>query len=42
MDTLTHSPRMLALVLETFGRERVVLGSDYPFRMGTEDPVAAS
>jgi aminocarboxymuconate-semialdehyde decarboxylase len=41
VDTLTHSPRMLALVLETFGRERVVLGSDYPFRMGTEDPVAA-
>ncbi len=40
VDTLTHSPRMLALVLETFGRERVVLGSDYPFRMGTEDPVA--
>lgn len=41
VDSLTHSPRALALVLETFGRERVVLGSDYPFRMGTEDPVAA-
>ena len=41
VDSLTHSPRALALVLETFGRERVVLGSDYPFRLGTEDPIAA-
>ena len=41
VDSLTHSPRTLALVLETFDRERVVLGSDYPFRLGTEDPVAA-
>ena len=41
VDTITHSPRALGLVLETFGRERVVLGSDYPFRLGTEDPVAA-
>jgi aminocarboxymuconate-semialdehyde decarboxylase len=41
VDSLTHSPRALALVLETFGREHVVLGSDYPFRLGTEDPIAA-
>jgi aminocarboxymuconate-semialdehyde decarboxylase len=41
VDSLTHSPRALALVLETFGRDHVVLGSDYPFRLGTEDPVAA-
>jgi aminocarboxymuconate-semialdehyde decarboxylase len=41
VDSLTHSPGALALVLETFGHDRVVLGSDYPFRMGTEDPVAA-
>jgi aminocarboxymuconate-semialdehyde decarboxylase len=41
VDSLTHSPRTLALVLEIFGPERVVLGSDYPFRLGTEDPVAA-
>jgi aminocarboxymuconate-semialdehyde decarboxylase len=41
VDSLTHSPGALALVLETFGPERVVLGSDYPFRLGTEDPVAA-
>jgi aminocarboxymuconate-semialdehyde decarboxylase len=41
VDSLTHSPRTLALVLETFGAERVVLGSDYPFALGTEDPIAA-
>ena len=40
VDTITHSPRALGLVLETFGRDRVVLGSDYPFALGTEDPVA--
>jgi len=28
-------------VLQIFGPDRVVLGSDYPFRLGTEDPVAA-
>jgi aminocarboxymuconate-semialdehyde decarboxylase len=41
VDTITHSPRALSLVLDTFGRDRVVLGSDYPFRLGTEDPIAA-
>src|SRR5712692_10152866 len=41
VDTITHSSRALALVLDTFGTERVVLGSDYPFRLGTEDPIAA-
>jgi aminocarboxymuconate-semialdehyde decarboxylase len=41
VDTITHSPRALSLVLETFGEDRVVLGSDYPFRLGTEDPIAA-
>jgi aminocarboxymuconate-semialdehyde decarboxylase len=41
VDTITHSPRALALVLDTFGHDRVVLGSDYPFALGTEDPRAA-
>jgi aminocarboxymuconate-semialdehyde decarboxylase len=41
VDTITHSRRSLSLVLETFGHDRVVLGSDYPFRLGTEDPIAA-
>src|SRR5262249_57171520 len=40
IDSLTHSPRVLRFALETFGAERVVLGSDYPFRLGVDDPVA--
>ena len=30
VDTLTHSPRGLKLILDSLGDERVVLGSDYP------------
>jgi aminocarboxymuconate-semialdehyde decarboxylase len=41
VDTITHSTRALGLVLDTFGPDRVVLGSDYPFRLGTDDPIAA-
>ena len=41
IDSLTHSPRVLAFALETFGSERIVLGSDYPFRLGVDDPVGA-
>ncbi len=41
VDSLTLSPRVLAFALETFGPARIVLGSDYPFKMGVADPVAA-
>jgi aminocarboxymuconate-semialdehyde decarboxylase len=41
VDSLTLSPRVLAFALETFGPERIVLGSDYPFKMGVDDPIAA-
>jgi aminocarboxymuconate-semialdehyde decarboxylase len=40
IDSLTHSPRVLRFALETVGSERIVLGSDYPFRLGVDDPVA--
>ncbi|MBI2204296.1 MAG: amidohydrolase family protein [Candidatus Rokubacteria bacterium] len=40
VDSLTLSPRVLTFALETFGPERVVVGSDYPFRLGTDDPLA--
>ena len=40
IDSLTHSPRVLGFALETFGSERIVLGSDYPFKLGVDDPVA--
>jgi len=41
VDSLTLSPRVLSFALETFGPERVVVGSDYPFRLGSDDPVGA-
>jgi aminocarboxymuconate-semialdehyde decarboxylase len=41
IDTLTLSPRVLTFALETFGAERVMVGSDYPFRLGSDDPVGA-
>ena len=41
VDTLTHSPRGLRLILDSLGDERIVLGSDYPFRMGTRNPIGA-
>jgi aminocarboxymuconate-semialdehyde decarboxylase len=41
VDSLTLSPKVLAFALDTFGAERVVLGSDYPFKMGVDDPVGA-
>jgi aminocarboxymuconate-semialdehyde decarboxylase len=41
VDSITHSSAALRFVLDTHGTERVVLGSDYPFRMGYDDPIAA-
>jgi aminocarboxymuconate-semialdehyde decarboxylase len=41
VDSITHSASALRLVLDTHGADRVVLGSDYPFRMGYDDPIAA-
>ena len=40
-DSLTHSPSNLRFLVAEFGAERVVMGSDYPFDMGSPDPVAA-
>jgi aminocarboxymuconate-semialdehyde decarboxylase len=40
-DSLVHSPMVLRHLVETVGADRIVLGSDYPFDMGTDDPVAA-
>lgn len=39
-DTLTHDARLLAFNLEKFGSERIMIGSDYPFDMGVEHPLA--
>ncbi|WP_029040392.1 amidohydrolase family protein [Cucumibacter marinus] len=34
VDSLVHDPGALELILATFGEDRVVLGSDWPFPMG--------
>ena len=40
-DSLVHSPMGLRYLVEAVGADRVVLGSDYPFDMGTTDPLGA-
>jgi aminocarboxymuconate-semialdehyde decarboxylase len=39
-DSLVHSPDALRRLVEVAGADRVLLGSDYPFDMGEDDPVA--
>jgi aminocarboxymuconate-semialdehyde decarboxylase len=40
-DSLVHSPAVLHELIRAAGPDRIVLGSDFPFDMGTEDPLAA-
>jgi len=40
IDSLTHDPLSLELLGRRIGWDRVVLGSDYPFDMASDDPVA--
>ncbi|MER5791466.1 amidohydrolase family protein [Streptomyces sp. NPDC001980] len=40
-DSLVHDPHVLRELVRAVGADRVLLGSDFPFDMGTEDPVAA-
>jgi aminocarboxymuconate-semialdehyde decarboxylase len=39
-DTVTHDAGLLRELIEVVGPERVLLGSDHPFDMGTDRPVA--
>jgi aminocarboxymuconate-semialdehyde decarboxylase len=39
VDTVVHDVEVLRDLLGFFGADRVLLGSDYPFDMGTERPV---
>ena len=39
-DSIVHSARALAFLIDTVGAEHVLLGSDYPFDMGNLDCVA--
>lgn len=38
-DALTHSPQTLQFLVESFGHDKVMLGSDYPFDMGDMEQV---
>jgi aminocarboxymuconate-semialdehyde decarboxylase len=38
-DTITFDPEMLKRLIEKFGADHVVLGTDYPYDMGEEDPL---
>ncbi|AZQ33055.1 amidohydrolase [Streptomyces cyaneochromogenes] len=40
-DSLVHDPQVLRALIGAAGADRVLLGSDFPFDMGTEDPVGA-
>jgi aminocarboxymuconate-semialdehyde decarboxylase len=38
-DSVTHDPRLLAMLVAAVGADRVLLGSDYPFDMADLHPV---
>jgi aminocarboxymuconate-semialdehyde decarboxylase len=38
-DTNVFDPAMVAQLVDRFGAEHVLLGTDYPFDMGTTDPL---
>jgi aminocarboxymuconate-semialdehyde decarboxylase len=38
-DTIVFDPEMLKNMVRRYGADHVVLGTDYPFDMGVEDPV---
>jgi aminocarboxymuconate-semialdehyde decarboxylase len=40
VDCLSHDKGVLDQAVETFGADKIVLGSDWPFPMGIEDPRA--
>ncbi|MFE9137564.1 amidohydrolase family protein [Streptomyces sp. NPDC007355] len=40
-DSLVHDPVVLRALVEAAGADRVLLGSDFPFDMGSDDPVGA-
>jgi aminocarboxymuconate-semialdehyde decarboxylase len=39
-DTIAFDPDMLRQMIERYGPEHVLLGTDYPYDMGQDDPVA--
>lgn len=41
VDSLTHNPWAFELLLNTFGPERIAVGSDYPYPLGEMEPYDA-
>jgi aminocarboxymuconate-semialdehyde decarboxylase len=39
-DCLVFDPRAVRMVVDTFGGSQVCIGSDFPFNMGDDDPLA--
>lgn len=39
-DTTVFAPKMVEYLVDEFGADRVLLGTDYPFDMGPTDPLA--
>jgi aminocarboxymuconate-semialdehyde decarboxylase len=39
VDTIVFTPRQLAALVDLFGVERIMLGTDYPYDMGEYDPI---
>ncbi len=40
-DHITHSSRSLRFLIDLVGADKVMIGSDYPFDMGPDDPVGS-
>jgi aminocarboxymuconate-semialdehyde decarboxylase len=38
-DTLVFEPDQLAFLIEKYGADHILLGTDYPYDMGEEDPL---
>jgi aminocarboxymuconate-semialdehyde decarboxylase len=38
-DTITFDPRMLKNLIDRYGADHVLLGTDYPYDMGEDDPL---
>jgi aminocarboxymuconate-semialdehyde decarboxylase len=39
-DTMVFEPEQIKFLVDRYGADRVVLGTDYPYDMGDEDPLA--
>lgn len=40
VDTVVHHPTVLRFLVDMVGADHLLLGTDYPFEMGDDDPVA--